>query len=249
MKHTWSNPEFIAILQQMTPSCQSAGEVFEQLGLRPSGSNYTHLKRLAQNGTISTQHFVGRKSGGNIPKTTIAELLASPTSARGNLKRRLLAVGLLKERCSACGLGTSWNGHPLSLQLDHIDGNGANNQLENLRLLCPNCHSQTPTFCGKRLKKARPTCACGATISRGATVCVKCSSARRWTTQPEAPANIRPTKISWPPASELQEMLWSSPTSTIAKSLGVSDKAIEKRAKKLGLSKPPRGYWAQTVSK
>lgn len=51
--------------------------------------------------------------------------------------------------CNACTIGTTWNGLPLVLQLDHIDGDKRNNLLENLRLICPNCHSQTKTFCGR----------------------------------------------------------------------------------------------------
>ena len=65
------------------------------------------------------------------------------------MRKRLLEQGLLKEVCGICGIGKVWNGKPLTLQLDHIDGNNDNNTLENVRLLCPNCHSQTHTFAGK----------------------------------------------------------------------------------------------------
>jgi Zn finger protein HypA/HybF involved in hydrogenase expression len=51
--------------------------------------------------------------------------------------------------CLKCGLGTQWNGMPLKLQLDHVDGDRSNNKRNNNRLLCPNCHSQTPTFSGR----------------------------------------------------------------------------------------------------
>lgn len=64
------------------------------------------------------------------------------------LKRRLLRAGILEYRCYVCGL-TEWNGQPLSLQLDHINGVHLDHRIENLRLLCPNCHSQTETFAGK----------------------------------------------------------------------------------------------------
>ena len=55
---------------------------------------------------------------------------------------------ILEDKCSSCGL-TEWLGNPLSLHLDHIDGNNHNHVKSNLRLLCPNCHSQTDTWCGK----------------------------------------------------------------------------------------------------
>jgi len=66
------------------------------------------------------------------------------------LKIRLLREGLLEAKCygEGCGL-TEWRGQPISLQLDHINGDNLDHRIENLRLLCPNCHSQTETFAGK----------------------------------------------------------------------------------------------------
>lgn len=67
-----------------------------------------------------------------------------------NLKKKLLKDGYFDYRCFECGI-SEWNNKPLSLQLDHINGVNDDNRIENLRLLCPNCHSQTETYCrGKR---------------------------------------------------------------------------------------------------
>lgn len=68
-----------------------------------------------------------------------------------NLKRRLYKEKLLEEKCYECGLGNNWNGKSITLQLEHIDGDHHNNELSNLKILCPNCHSQTSTFCGKNI--------------------------------------------------------------------------------------------------
>lgn len=73
--------------------------------------------------------------------------------SRGALKKRLIKLGI-PYRCALCGIST-WNEKPLTLQLDHIDGDHQNRVLENWRLLCPNCHSQTDTFCGKNVRRKR----------------------------------------------------------------------------------------------
>jgi hypothetical protein len=70
---------------------------------------------------------------------------------RTNVKRRLLSAGILENRCDWCGL-TEWRGKPLSIQLDHANGIRNDNRLENLRMLCPNCHSQTETFASRNWK-------------------------------------------------------------------------------------------------
>ena len=64
------------------------------------------------------------------------------------LKNRIIKEGILDYRCAICGI-TEYNQKPIVLQLDHIDGVSKNHRLENIRLLCPNCHSQTDTWCGK----------------------------------------------------------------------------------------------------
>jgi 5-methylcytosine-specific restriction endonuclease McrA len=72
---------------------------------------------------------------------------------RGHLKARLIKAGLLKHECAECGI-TAWRGKPLTLHLDHINGRNDDDRIENLRLLCPNCHSLTETYCGGNVGRA-----------------------------------------------------------------------------------------------
>jgi Zn finger protein HypA/HybF involved in hydrogenase expression len=81
--------------------------------------------------------------------TPLRELLAvGARRHRLNVKRRMIDAGLKDDRCEECGIA-DWRGWPLSLALHHVNGDGRDNRLENLRLLCPNCHSQTENFAGR----------------------------------------------------------------------------------------------------
>ena len=83
----------------------------------------------------------------------LQQLLSDPRRNRSHLKMRLLKAGLLQNRCDVCGL-SEWRGRPLNIHLDHINGVKNENRLDNLRMLCPNCHSQTSTFAGRNVKRA-----------------------------------------------------------------------------------------------
>jgi hypothetical protein len=83
----------------------------------------------------------------------IEELLLDPRRHRKHIKARLLNAGLLMNTCQLCGLA-DWRGKPLNMHLDHVNGVNDDNRLENLRMLCPNCHSQTPTYGGRNVKRA-----------------------------------------------------------------------------------------------
>jgi Zn finger protein HypA/HybF involved in hydrogenase expression len=82
-------------------------------------------------------------------------LVVESTYARHNLKRRLLEENLMKYKCVCCDNEGEYNGKPLVLQLDHINGVNNDHRLENLRFLCPNCHTQQDTYAAKNIVKQK----------------------------------------------------------------------------------------------
>lgn len=84
--------------------------------------------------------------------TTANHVFNKGTKRRnGTVKKYVLTNNIFKYECNSCGIGPEWNGRPLVIQLEHKDGDGTNNEKDNLEFLCPNCHSQTDTFCGKNI--------------------------------------------------------------------------------------------------
>lgn len=92
-------------------------------------------------------NFAGSGKGVMIPTSDILEG-KHPHYQTNKLRKRLLKEGIKENKCEECGI-TCYNNKPIIMHLDHIDGNNRNHNLKNLRLLCPNCHSQTDTWCGK----------------------------------------------------------------------------------------------------
>jgi Bacterial regulatory proteins, luxR family len=81
-------------------------------------------------------------------------LVANVRRGRWNLRQRLISAGLKTNTCEQCFI-SEWRGNPLSMALHHINGDGRDNRIENLALLCPNCHSQTPNFSAKNCRRTR----------------------------------------------------------------------------------------------
>lgn len=135
---------------------RSLADVLRKLGVRPGG-NQARLRARIQQAGLDVSHFVGQgwRRGVRVPviaPTPLIEVLVkgSPARSTSDLRKRLIAEGLKGYRCERCSL-TAWNDRPIPLELDHANGIRDDNRLENLRILCPNCHAQTETYRGRNI--------------------------------------------------------------------------------------------------
>jgi hypothetical protein len=146
-------------LQVAVVECYSMASVLRTLGLKVRGANYDTVRRRIRDMNLDRSHWTGQghRKGSTvpvIPPQPLTEILRKGRSYQtSTLRKRLIREGYFKPECRMCTLST-WMGRPIPLELDHIDGDRENNLLENLRLVCPNCHAQTATYRGRNTRHA-----------------------------------------------------------------------------------------------
>jgi hypothetical protein len=241
-RKTFTDEQFIEAVK----SSISVRQTLQKLGLIGAGGNYRMFKILTKQLNIDYSHFTGQahlkgKKHSWSKKIPLDQILIENSEYDGGtmkIKERLIKENIIENKCSVCGI-LECNGQKLSLCLHHINGNNTDNRLENLQLLCPNCHSLTDNFCGKGIKhKKKPKkiyliehnkCIdCGKEILKHSIRCKNCGYKQR----------SNNTKILWPPLEKLLERLKTTPYITLAKELGVSDNAIRKHIEKLKMAQP-----------
>lgn len=151
--YNFSDEEFTEIVKGSYSFC----ECCKKFGLSPNGANGTkQIKKRCEELGITTDHFklFGRNTTNN--KRELDDILVEHSTYANNprLKERLIKEGLLENKCAICGNIGEWMGKALTLQLDHINGEHTDNRIENLRILCPNCHTQTETY-GSKSRRAK----------------------------------------------------------------------------------------------
>lgn len=201
-------------LQNIVDTSSSILEVLTKAGLSTKGTgNYATAKRVFQVLSINLTGLRFRqkqlqaaqlgKLKPAVPLHTV--LVKGSTYSRCNLKKRLLRDGKLEDSCNKCGILPVWQGVKLVLQLDHKNGDSLDNRLENLQLLCPNCHSQTSTFSGRKNRTKPPT--------------------NRHRPRFSQRKVIRPLK------HELEELVKTHSFTALGRKFGVSDNAVRKWCK------------------
>ena len=132
----------------------SIRQSLQKLGVKAVGGNYYTFHKAVRHFGLDTSHFTGMNLKGRklpLKRKPLTDYLVKDSTIQSNkLRRRLLEQKIFKSRCSNCGR-TTWLGSRIPLELDHRDGNHRNNELTNLRLLCPNCHALTPNYRGRNI--------------------------------------------------------------------------------------------------
>lgn len=146
------------LFSKLCRSHNSLAGILRELKVAVHTTNYRSLKRRIAREGVDISHIqlgLSARKGKRFPTQTKEEFLERlRDGARGicmkHLRKKILEFRLLSYACRFCKT-SDWRGNPLTLEIDHIDGNHSNNRISNLRFLCPNCHSQTKTFGNRRI--------------------------------------------------------------------------------------------------
>lgn len=153
-KRKWTDQQFISAVK----SSLSYAEVIRKLGLKTTGSNYDTVKRKIKELNLDISHMTnqGWNTGKRFriikPAQPLQEILVKDSTFinSNNLRKRILKEQIKEYKCECCG-NSLWLNQKIPLELHHINGDRHDNRIENLQLLCPNCHALTDNYRGRNI--------------------------------------------------------------------------------------------------
>lgn len=207
-------------------------EVIQKLGLQINSSAYKTLNKYLSLYKLenSFKQPIKIKKVKINKKMTIEyfynyHLIENSKMLASDVRKRLIEFKIKNEICENCGI-LDWQDKKLTLQLHHINGSHTDNRIDNLQILCPNCHSQTKNFGTRNIKHKIiniKQCSCGKIIHKTSISCQGCNNKKH------------KTKINWPSVEYIVKQLKIRPFIDLAQELGVSDNAIRKHLKNKGI--------------
>lgn len=192
------------------------------MGKSPYGSTHSYWKKAIEKFGIDSSHW---KTARRVDKEKLGIVNDIPVRVNAKKLRKIILDSGIEYKCNKCFL-SEWQNKPITLHVDHIDSNWNNNNITNLRFLCPNCHSQEPTSKSgykQSLPKIKKRCVCGKEIYLRSTHCQKCTP------------RDKHRKVKWPSKEELIKLLLEKPLTRIGEQFGVSDNAVRGWRKYYGI--------------
>lgn len=214
-------------LETIVKGSNSIAGVCRGLGVSTRGGNFKTVKKYINLHKIDTSHFLTKEQHVKLmiqSNTTPTEDVFCVNSrvSQSSLRKAVVRGEVIPYRCNKCKNEGEWQGEELVLQLDHVNGVPNDNRIENLRFLCPNCHTQTKTWGIKNkgvYKGKTNKCECGKEITKGAKKCPSCCNSR---------INVKLRRADRPPFKQLLEEVTELGYSGTGRKYGVSDNAIRK---------------------
>lgn len=258
-RRKYSREEFVKAWN----SSMSIAEVGRKLNLYMTGAGYENVKSAARDLGLTTAHMSGsghlKGKTHDFNKRPIEEILQfGSKSSNGYIKKRLWSEGIFDKKCYRCSRVT-WEGEDIPLTLEHINGDNRDNRIENLTILCFNCHALTPTFAGRNIGKTKygkinnqagvaelAYAADSKSVSKErnldvgsspitCTMCEVLLEKVRKTGLCSTCYKYQTRKIDWPTLTDLVRLLENRSYRSVASDLGISDNAIRKYLRKGGV--------------